>query len=149
MKMDNENYGINGVNLEKIAGDRQFYSITRMTAHQLLKTPYMTLKDFFEGLSNNDVTVLLFMADEVERNDDYLKDLLVLSEMLARAEGADPMNLDDSTNNLNYFCGFITAESLYRKGLVEIFRENMSFGADSADKIVVKPRDGMDYSQFM
>ncbi len=147
--MDNEDYSINSINLKKIASDSQFCSITRMTAAQLLKTPYLTLKDFFEGLSNNDITVLLFMADEVERNNDYLKDLLVLAEMLARAEGADPMNLQDSTNNLNYLCGFIVAESLYRKGLVQIFRENMSFGDDAADKIVVKPVDGMDYSRFM
>ncbi len=134
-----------GINLNKIANSDDFCSITRMTAMKLLQKPYMTLGDFFKGLSNNDVTALLFMVEMCSTDDSALNDLICLSEMLARAEGAEPLNVDESTLNVNFFSMLITIESLYRQGLIDVFHENMSFGADLGDKPIAIGKDGVRY----
>jgi hypothetical protein len=38
------------------------------------------------------------------------------------------------------FQNFITAESLYRKGLIELYHDNLSFGEEAGDKVIARPK---------
>jgi hypothetical protein len=39
---------------------------------------------------------------------------------------------------MNAFCAFLAIEGLSRKGLVKVYHENISFGEDFGNKIVVE-----------
>jgi hypothetical protein len=59
--------------------------------------------------------------------------------MLATAEGLDSANdLQVFIDRSNQLTGFIIIESLKRKGLVRVYYENMSFGEEHGDKVVVE-----------
>jgi hypothetical protein len=46
--------------------------------------------------------------------------------------------IEDITENVNYFGVCITCVSLARKGLVRVYYDNMSFGRDHGDKVLVE-----------
>ena len=51
------------------------------------------------------------------------------------------MNVVEITKHTNAMVMFIAMEGLYRKGLVKLYHEHMSFGDDAGDKIVVERID--------
>lgn len=126
------------VNYPRVLSDPDLSCVVKNTARQLMESSYMTLKDFFTSLSDSDIVQLMDMVDNAENNSTYLKNLLLLSEMLARAEGTDELDDEASYKNLNYFCALITCISLERKGLVKVKHENMTFGDDIGDLEVVR-----------
>lgn len=132
---------IMGINLKKVAApDTPFSAIVKMTAVKLMKNPYMTLGDFFKGLTNNDLTALNFMVDMVATDGQCQEDLVLLTEMLSRAEGTETADPREGALNVSYFCNLVTITSLYRKGLVDVVFENMSFGQDMRHKPVVQAK---------
>jgi hypothetical protein len=136
--MENE---IMGINLRKVAAaEAPFSSIVKMTALKLIENPYMSLGDFFKGLTNNDLTALNFMVDMIETDGQSQEDLVLLTEMLSRAEGAETADPHQGALNVSYFCNLVTIVSLYRKGLVDVIFENMSFGLDMKDKPIVQAK---------
>ena len=64
------------------------------------------------------------------------EDILLLTMMLASAEGSNPTTLEDLQNKVSMFTIFIAGTSLYRKGLVKAYFKNMSFNDDS-NKLIV------------
>ena len=42
------------------------------------------------------------------------------------------------SERMNAFCGFLAIEGLSRKGLVKVYHENISFGEDFGNKIIVE-----------
>ena len=136
--MTNENMGIN---LKKVASaEAPFSSIVKMTALKLMENPYMSLGDFFKGLTNNDLTALNFMVDMIATDGQSQEDLVLLTEMLSRAEGAETADPRQGAMNVSYFCNLVTIVSLYRKGLVDVIFENMSFGLDMSDKPIAQAK---------
>jgi hypothetical protein len=67
-----------------------------------------------------------------------MEDIVLMTEMLSRAEGVPSQSVDEITENVNYFGACITCVSLARKGLVRVYYDNMSFGADNGDKMIVE-----------
>lgn len=124
------------INYAGILNDPKMSAITKLTATKIMKNPYMTLRDFFQGLSNSDITVLELLAGLATEQDDIEAqcDLFMMTEMLSRAEGVESDDIEVLTGNLNYFLVLITIVSLNRKGVVDIKWENMSFGEDMRDK---------------
>lgn len=119
--------------LDNVITCERFMLSTRVLAAELKINPYKTLKDYFNNLKDQDVFEL---SNRIDR--DELEEVLLLSEMLAFAEGSKSENLEDVTRNVNLFGSLIICESLYRKGLVDIVRENMSFDTSYYDKPVVR-----------
>ena len=119
--------------LDNVITCERFMLSTRVLAAELKINPYKTLKDYFNNLKDQDVFEL---SNRIDR--DELEEVLLLSEMLAFAEGSKSENLEDVTRNVNLFGSLIICESLYRKGLVDIVRENMSFDTAYYDKPVVR-----------
>ena len=78
---------------------------------------------------------------EVADTDDNprLGEILLISEMLATGEGLEQsQDADGVTLRMNAFCAFLAIEGLSRKGLVKVYHENISFGEDFGNKIVVE-----------
>lgn len=140
---DNEYFGgedFDGfmVNMTEVAKSKDFLAVTRMLAIDLSNHPYLSVGDFMKGLSDSDLQTLVEGAETEENGEVILEDLLILSMMLYQAEGLVIETEEQATDVLNIFINYLACESLARKGLVKIYRENMSFGEDCADKIVVE-----------
>ncbi len=124
------------INYEKVLESDDMSSVTKLLALKLMKTPYMSVGDFLQSLSDSDVESMVQMLEAKEKR---LDDILIISEMLATAEGLDgAADLDVFIDRSNQLTGFIIIESLKRKGLVKVYYENMSFGEDLGDKVVVE-----------
>jgi hypothetical protein len=109
----------------------------KVTAQNLKKNPYMSLADFFKSLNLADMTVLNIIGEMAADGDGRcLSDIIVLVEMLTRAEGTEVVEVSAATDNVNYFMTLITIVSLWHKGAVDVVWENMSFGPEFADKDV-------------
>ena len=125
------------VNYQSIVNEKSLLSITRMLAVQMMDNPYITIGDFLRDLSNGDIESLVDIIEEGEEHENF-SDLMLISEMLATGEGLEAANLDLACDRVNQFLILVTCESLARKGLVEVFHKNMSFGEDMKDAVVVK-----------
>ena len=130
-----ENFSKYTIEYEKVASDKSILAITRITANDIMKNPYMTLGQFFKNISDRDLAVLLA---EVEHVDHCTKDTILLTEMLCRAEGVISESAGEIASRVGYFSMMITCVSLARKGLVRVYYENMSFGDEEGDKLVVE-----------
>lgn len=128
------------INYENVMKAKDLLAVTRLTAADLMKCPYMTLGDFFKGLSDSDVQSLQDIVEVAvdEPEDERLGNLIILTEMLTSAEGVPRADFDDMHKRLNSFCMYVTVVSLARKGLVKVYYENMSFGEDMGKQIVVE-----------
>ena len=115
--------------------------IIKDTIKRLRKNPYMSLKDFFSGLSDEDLTMMQYVAEEGDEDKDAFSNIVLLTELLTIAEGVDRISIDDLGDRVQQFVVFVTIASLQRKGLVKAYLENMSFGSDMDDKIIVEKAD--------
>jgi hypothetical protein len=97
------------------------------------------LGKFFKTISDDN---LLALAEIIEEGDsefnDGIEDVVLMTEMLSRAEGVPSQCIEDITENVNYFGACVTCVSLARKGLVRVYYDNMSFGRDQGDKVLVE-----------
>jgi hypothetical protein len=124
----------------KVIQSQDCLAVTKLLAVDLMARPYMQVGDFFKKLSDTDLHNLM---DVVEANDgepnERFSDLLLIAEMLAGAEGlGGGESVDMITDRTNQLISFLIIVSLERKGLVKVHYENMSFGDDMGDKIVVE-----------
>jgi hypothetical protein len=99
----------------------------------------MSIGDFIKSLNDN----VLVELNEISENENHphFEELILLTEMLAAAEGTNLGGTPKVHQRLNMFMTWLIFESLKRKGLVKIHYENLSFGDDMADKIVVEKID--------
>lgn len=140
------------IEYDKIENSKNFLSVTRLAAAQFKKAPYGKVGEFFKQLTDEDLQVLCDVCDEyadvVDAEGDFenvphFEEILLLAEMLAAREGIMGRTLDDVMHRTNQMLMFLAIESLHRKGLVEVFHDNFSFGEDAGDKIVVKKAAGL------
>ena len=125
--------------MEKIIESDKLLSVTKSVAKMLMRNPYTSLGRFFKKLSNENLEILMEIIDEGDSEfNERMEDIVLMTEMLSRAEGVPSQSVDEITENVNYFGACITCVSLARKGLVRVYYDNMSFGTDSGDKIIVE-----------
>ena len=136
--MENEE-GFN-INYSRVVTEKTLLSVTRMLAADWTKNPYITVGDFLKHLSDGDLEHLIDIIDEGEEHTNF-EDLMLISAMLSEGEGLPCKTIDDYQRCTNMFMVLISIESLYRKGLIKIHRENMSFGEDMADKCIAEKLD--------
>jgi hypothetical protein len=115
----------------------------RLLAMDLQKSPYMSLGDFFSKLSDNSVYELQVLSergfDDADNiNNPDIQQVMILSLMLAGAEGTQDFDLRVIQKQMSMLLSLITFESLARKGLVRVYHENFTLGDDMADKLVVE-----------
>jgi len=108
----------------------------RLAALDLQKNPYIAVGDWFQKQSNNSIAELQHMAEVTYENpeNEEIKQLMLLTMMLAAAEGSDNIgDMDHLQKQLSKMVMLITVVSLQRKGLVRVFYENLTLGADMDD----------------
>lgn len=154
---DDVNVENHEINLHKIIEDRHLLSVTRLLATTLLYKPYMLVGDFVSSLSDDDLTQLMDIAEQLERNDGaveygdipHLEELVLITELLVRAEGLTTPNVDVLTARIGAFSMFLACEGLCRKGLIKLYHKNMSFGEDMGHKILVEKIEGIDLDDYI
>ena len=110
-----------------------------MTAMEAKYEGYITVGSYLQRLSDFDLHELMNICELVkDGEDDRVGELLLISEILAAAEGLDPAQVDEITQRMNSFIMLLTVESLHRKGLVQAIHSNMSLGEDAGDKVIVE-----------
>ena len=125
--------------MEKIIGSDKLLPVTRSVAKMLMRNPYTSLGRFFKKLSNKNLEILMEIIDEGDSEfNERMEDIVLMTEMLSRAEGVPSQSVEEITENVNYFGACITCVSLARKGLVRVYYENMSFGTDNGEKVIVE-----------
>jgi len=125
--------------MEKIIGSDKLLPVTRSVAKMLMRNPYTSLGKFFKKLSDENLEVLMEIIDEGDSEfNERMEDIVLMTEMLSRAEGVPTESVEEITENVNYFGACVTCVSLARKGLVRVYYENMSFGTDSGEKVLVE-----------
>ena len=134
-----EDEGEFSINYHKVLNQVTFLPVTRLLAADLIKNQYMPIGDFIKSLKDNSLEEL----NEISENENHpnFEEMILITEMLAAAEGTNFGGTPEVHQRLNMFMTWLIFESLKRKGLVKIYYENLSFGDDMADKIVVEKID--------
>lgn len=128
------------INYDMLKNAKDMLAVTRLLAATLQTNPYMRVGEFIKELSDGDLLILREICEEGHDHARF-EELLLLSEMLAKAEGLVTETIDVMSQRVSMFIMLLTTESLYRKGLIDVFHENMSFGDDAMDKIIAKRKD--------
>ena len=139
MSFDFDEEGEFSINYQKVLNEDAFLPVTRLLAADLIKSQYMSIGDFIKALRDNTLEELNEISGD--ENHPHFEEIILLSEMLAAAEGTNFGGVREVHQRLNMFITWLIFESLKRKGLVKIHYENLSFGDDMADKIVVERID--------
>lgn len=127
------------VNCEKVSTDKDLLPVTRNLAKKLMETEYLTVGEFFENINDVDLNILLHGSEMTDDNPNMLDDIMVLSMLLCGAEGANAVkDENDVMTIVSQFTSFVALESLFRKGLIKLHRENMSFVNDLGNKIIAE-----------
>lgn len=125
------------ISYDRVMKAKDFLPLTRTLAMDLSESGYIRPGDFLKALTDSDVSALLKIADNEEHP--RLEEILLIAEMLATGEGLEQsQDAQEITNRMNAFCGFLAIEGLSRKGLVKVYHENISFGEDFGNKIIVE-----------
>jgi len=125
------------INYQKVIDEKSMLSITRLLASEMSKNPYTSVGDYLKNMSDADLHLLNSIIEYGEHHQNF-EDIMLISEMLATGEGLERGNLSAIHQRTNQFLMFITCESLFRKGLIKLHRENMSFGDDMSHLIVAE-----------
>jgi hypothetical protein len=128
------------INLSEVAHTGHICPTIRLFALDLQKNPYARIGDWFRELSDTSLEELLNIAEETnENNPDALEQMMLLSQMLAMAEGTLNLNdLDTVRKQMGVTIQLIAMVSLDRKGLVRVFYDNLTLGDDMGDAIIVE-----------
>jgi hypothetical protein len=107
-----------------------------LLAADLIKSQYMPIGDFIKSLNDNTLEELNEICGD--ENHPNFEEIILISEMLAAAEGTNIGGTPEVHQRLNLFITWMAIESLKRKGLVKVYYENISFGDDMGEKIIVE-----------
>jgi hypothetical protein len=130
------------IRFDRVAEDKSFLPVTRLLAIDIIKNPYLVVGDFMREISDQDIELLLDIADDEDNC--HFEELVLIPEMLAAAEGIPNEYADEkemiatARARVAIFITYLTIESLARKDLIIIHRENMSFGDDAGDRVVAE-----------
>ena len=124
------------INYEKILKTKDVLPMVRLLAADLMANPYMTLGTYFQTAKDTDLELILEASEDEE--DERLSDILLMAEMLARAEGVTTEDFDDVHNHLNIFITLAAVASLDRKDLIDADYDVMSFGEEFSKHIIAK-----------
>ncbi len=127
------------INYEKIVQTKSLLPMVRLLAADLMKNPYMTLGLYFQTAKDTDLELILESSED--EDDERLSDILLMAEMLAKAEGVITEDIDDVYVHLNTFITLAAVASLDRKDLIDADYDVMSFGEEFAKHIVAKRKE--------
>lgn len=125
---------MHSVNMTKAFVDMDLPAVVRLAAHQATQAGgYMKPGAWLKQLHTYDLRSLMMMIDDVgfDLDNPASKALVALAMILVQAEGLEIG--DGFQGQVNQLGLFLTTESLARKGLVEVYYDNISFGDDAGE----------------
>ena len=96
----------------------------------------MSIGTFLQRARADDLKLILEASEDEE--DERLSDILLLAEMLAKAEGVETECIEDVYKHLNSFITLVAVASLERKKLIFADYDVMSFGEEFAHHTIAK-----------
>jgi hypothetical protein len=129
------------LDLNSIINSHESWALNKQLATKLSLVPHSTVESFFKSLSHDDLIFLGNGVNNSHHDDHAAAELFLMTLLLMVGEGLSIDSDEELEQNYNTLITFITLESLSRSGLVELKRENMSFGADMAGADLVKATD--------
>jgi predicted house-cleaning noncanonical NTP pyrophosphatase (MazG superfamily) len=114
-------------------------SATRDCARLVKSRSYITPGEYTSLLTTSQVEELVEIANDEEH--EHFGELILISEMLSRAEGLDPsISMDETMTRAKMMIGFIVIESLDRKKLAIAHRKNFTFDLSLAHLSIAEKR---------
>lgn len=127
------------VNCAEVVKSKDCLAVTRLLAADLIAKPYISVGDWLKNVSDSDLKGLVAGSEFDKTDEVILEDLMLIFMMLRQAEGLPPVKEDeDFRMGIGQLVTMLVGESLARKGLIKLHRENLSFGDDMGDKIVME-----------
>lgn len=127
------------INLREIVDSGDFSAISTSLASRLIENPYISMGDFFTGISYGDLLTLLHFSEIVTEKPDHdgyetaCMELELLCDLLALAEGTSTTNEPIRMRNFRYLITIITMVEMERKEILTVNWENVSFGSELDD----------------
>lgn len=129
---------MHAIDLEAVINS-DYPAVIRIAAVKLQRRTYITVGEFLQELCKNDLNELSSFCNAITIKKDsgeMLDSIILLGEMLSQAEGT-PLDKPDTQRAANLMI-LISLESLYRKGLIEFYREKATLGSDFASDIIAR-----------
>ena len=124
------------INYERVLKTNSILPMVRLLAADLMNNPYMTIGAYLQRARDEDLQLILEASEDEE--DERLSDILLMAEMLAKAEGVETDSFEEVYKHLNCFITLAAVASLERKGLIEADYDVMSFGEEFAHHAIAK-----------
>ena len=128
------------IQFENVMNNKRYTPSTRLLAADVMHNGYANVGDFFMNMPQADLDKFLDIMEDEE--DEAYEEFVLLAGILAVAEGLEVDLSEDGFEDIAKKCGQLTmvlvCESMARKGLVKLYHENISFGEDMMDKILVE-----------
>jgi hypothetical protein len=130
------------INFKELLGNRDIPAVIKMAAMQLQKNSYQHPGEWIQSISDSDLALLEKLCSDCSRvgtaeAEKSSVSVGMLSLVLSTGEGMT-INQEMLRSSFVNVITFIAAESLKRRGLVEINYENMSFAPETADLPLVR-----------
>lgn len=130
------------INLDAVIRS-EFPAVIRRTAKTLQEVPYLTVGQFLQSLSDDEieeiesfVDVSMCVSDEDDDIPFEMESLVLLTEMLATAEGVSIEQPD--VTRINALVVLLTLERLKRKGRVVLYYDKMTLGSDNNTAVIAR-----------
>lgn len=130
------------LNPDKILSNPDVSSTVKAAMRRTMKQQFLLPGHWVHDLSDIEVDQLCELVELAKAEDDAGQpgeageQMVLLTMILATAEGCAPENDDEVQTFYGRLAAFIICESLARKGLVTVFHDKMSFV--EPDAIIVK-----------
>ena len=124
------------INYERVLKSNNILPMVRLLAADLMKNPYMTIGTYLQKARDSDLQLILEASEDEE--DERLSDILLMAEMLAKAEGVETECIEDVYKHLNSLITLAAVASLERKKLILADYDVMSFGEEFAHHTIAK-----------
>lgn len=132
-------------NIDKIIETDLAHPIIKKAARRLKKEQYFMPSDFFKKLTRHDSEILGEMAsiitdDEIpdEKKGSEYQNIILLTSILSMAEAVYLEDEDDIVGAVRITAVMCIANNLHRKGLVKCFYENLTFGPEGQENIIME-----------
>ena len=130
------------VNFQQVVNNKQYTSATRLLCYEIMNQGYANIGEFFKNMPQADLDKYLEITDDPEG--DPFDEIVLLVGILSTAEGIDVdlAPTDESAEIMASKCTHLSMlfllEDMHRKGVVKLHHENISFGEDMGDKVLVE-----------
>lgn len=125
-------------NIDNIIAARDYPTVIRMAALRLKQEGYLSVGSFLKSCSDEDLQLLNGLCDavytEAEQGPTRKETLamMVLTTVLTLGEGTVELTIENSAKFFSATITFIALESMWRKGLIELDHDALSYVDDTA-----------------